>query len=145
MENSNADTADAPPGSYAAVVAGAPRITRSGRVEVTRIQGGNTDAAANAPAATGANPPSPHVPVPTAGAIAEKQMPLAVAVQLAEKDAEMAALKAQVEKPMSKVQVDKPMKKAPRVTMSSEAAGVHVPVGSDAHAKKKKRTNVVVN
>ena len=70
---------------------------------------------------------------------------------LTEKDAEIAALKAQVEKPMTKAQVDKhkeePKKKAARITMSNEAAGV--PEDSkkywvDVGAKKKKDTNVLV-
>ena len=48
---------------------------------------------------------------------------------------------------MAEAQVEKPMKKAPRVTMPTEAAGV--PVGSDKYcvdvdAKKKEKTNVAV-
>ena len=75
-----------------------------------------------------AKPPSPPAPAPAAGAIAEEQ---AVA-QLAESDAEVSALFA--------AQVAKPTKTAPRVTMSTEAAGV--PVGAptywvDTSANKK--------
>ena len=54
------------PNSYAVVVAGSPRMTRSNRAENTRIQGGNTDVATNAPAARGAKPPSSCVSVPAA-------------------------------------------------------------------------------
>ena len=139
METSNAEAAGgSPKGSYAAVVADSLRMTRSNRAEATRIQGGNTDVAANAPVAKGAKPPSSRVPAPAAapsegsltrktpgrtgekapparsgnavvadkalvargakqpsptapapavGAIPEKQMPLAVVAQPAEKDA----------------------------------------------------------
>ena len=67
-----------------------------------------------AKASTSAKPPSPPAPAPPAGGIAEER---AVA-QLAESDAEVAALFA--------AQVAKPTKTAPRVTMSTEAAGVPV-------------------
>ena len=152
MEKRNAEAAGgSSKGSSAVVVAGSPRITRSSRAKITRIQGGNTDVAANAPAARGAkptsppapapaaapseesptrktpartrekappaksgnavvagkapvarsaNPLSPPAPAPAAGAFAENQMPLAVVAQLAEKGAEMVALKVQVEEPM---------------------------------------------
>ena len=43
-----------------------PHITRSSRAEITRIQGDNTDVAANAPATRGAKPPSPPAPAPEA-------------------------------------------------------------------------------
>ena len=198
MAMRNAEPADGSPEvSYAAVVASPPRITRSSRAAITRIQGGNTDVAANAPAArdaeakppsppapatggapaevsptrktparTGqeaspassgnhgvadeasgklAKPPSPPTPTPP-GAIGEE-----VVAQLAEKDAEIRALKAQLDESTRQAEVDKhkeePKKKAATIMMSTEAAGV--PVGSetywvDVHAKKKKNTNVVV-
>ena len=49
-----------------------PRMTRSSRAEITRIQRGNTDVAANAPATrdAGAKQPSPPAPA-TGGAPAE--------------------------------------------------------------------------
>jgi hypothetical protein len=194
----NAEAADgSSKDSYAAVAASPPRITRSNRAAITRIQGDNTDVAANTPAArdTEAKPPSPPAPAtggapaevsPTrktpartgqeaspassgndgvadeaSGKLAKPPSPPAptppgaaaeeVVALLAEKDAEIAALKAQVEKPMTKAQVDKhkeePKKKAARITMSTEAAGV--PEDSkkywvDVGAKKKKDTNVLV-
>ena len=49
-----------------------------------------------------------------------------VVAQLALKDAEIVAPKAQVEKPMTKAQIEKLMKKAPRLAMSTEAAGESV-------------------
>ena len=52
MKKRNAEAADGfPKGSYAAVVASHPRITRSNRAAITRIKGDNTDVATNAPAA----------------------------------------------------------------------------------------------
>ena len=92
-------------------------------------------------------PSSPPAPAPAAGAIAEKQLPLAVVPQLAGKNAEIADLQAQVAKPMTKAQVEKPMTKATRVTMSTEAAGV--PVCPDKYwvtvdTKKKKKETILV-
>ena len=70
-----------------------------------------------------AKPPSPPAPTPAAGAAAEEVVAL-----LAEKDAEIRDLQAQVEEPTRKTQVDKhkeePKKKAARITMSTEVAGV---------------------
>jgi hypothetical protein len=198
MKKRNAEAAEgSPKGSYAAVVASPPRVTRSTRAAITRIQGDNTDVAANAPAAmdteaklpsppapatggapaevsptrktpprTGqeASPPSsgnhgvadeasekpttpPSQPAPTPpGAIGEE-----VVAELAQKDAEIRALKAQLDESTGKAQVDKHKekrkKKAVTFMMSTEAAGV--PVGSatywvDAHGNKKKESNVVV-
>ena len=92
----------------------------------------NDDVADEAPAARDAKGASPPAPAPAAGAIAEEKLSLAVVARLAEKGAEIvtlkADLKAQVAKPLTKTQVEKRMKKAPRVSMSTEAAGV--PVGS---------------
>ena len=197
-EKPNAEAAGgSPKGSYVAVAASPPRMTRSSRAAITRIQRGNTDVAANAPAATDAGakqpsppasatggapaevsptrktpprtaqeaspassgnhgvadeasgkpatPPLPPAPTPP-GAIDEE-----VVAELAQKDAEIRALKAQLDESTRKAQVDKhkeePKKKAVTFMMSTEAADV--PVGSatywvDADAKKKKESNVVV-
>ena len=174
-----------------------PRITRSTRAAITRIQGDNTDVAANAPAAmdTEAKQPSPPAPA-TGGAPAEvsptrktpartgqeaspassgnhgvadeaSEKPTTppsqpaptppgaigeeVVAELAQKDAEIRALKAQLDESTGKAQVDKHKekrkKKAATIMMSTEADVVLV--GSetywvDANAKKKKNTNVVV-
>ena len=92
-----------------------------------------------------ATPPSPPTPTPP-GAIGEE-----VVAQLAEKEAEIRALKAQLDESTRQAEVDKhkeePTKKAATIMMSTEADGV--PVGSetywvDVNAKKKKNTNVVV-
>ena len=92
-----------------------------------------------------ATPPSPPTPTPP-GAIGEE-----VVAQLADKEAETRALKAQLDESTRQAEVDKhkeePTKKAATVMMSTEADGV--PVGSeiywvDVNAKKKKNTNVVV-
>ena len=76
----NAEAADgSPKGSYAAAVASRPRITRTSRAELKRIQGDNTNVAANAPAARDARatnrakPPSPAAPA-TGGAPAEASL-----------------------------------------------------------------------
>jgi len=47
--------------SYAAVLASSPRITRSSRAEIIRVQGGNTDVAANTLAARGARSRRRHL------------------------------------------------------------------------------------
>ena len=71
MEKRNAEAAGGPSKCSYAAVASLSRTTRSIRAKVIRIQGGNTDVAANAPAARGAKPPSPAArPVPE-GAPAE--------------------------------------------------------------------------
>ena len=198
MKKRNPEAADGfPEGSYAAVAASPPPMTRSNRAAITRIQRGNTDVAANAPAATdaGAKQPSPPAPAtggepaevsptrktpprtaqeaspPSSGnhgvadeASGKLLTPLSppapappgsigeeVVAQLAEKEAEIRALKAQLDESTRQAEVDKhkeePKKKAVTFMMSTEAADV--PVGSatywvDANAKKKKTTNVVV-
>ena len=172
-------------------------MTRSNRAAITRIQRGNTDVAANAPAATDAGAKQPSPPAPATGGepaevsptrktpprtaqeasppssgnhgVADEasgkpltpQSPPApappgfigeeVVAQLAEKEAEIRALKAQLDESTRQAEVDKhkeePKKNAATIKVSTEAAGV--PVGSetywvDVNAKKKKNTNVLV-
>ena len=177
-----------------------PPMTRSNRAAITRIQRGNTDVAANAPAATDAGAKQPSPPAPATGgepaevsptrktpprtaqeaspqssgnhrvadeASGNLPTPLSppaptppgaigeeVVAELAEKDAEIRALKAQLEESTRQAEVDKhkeePKKKKKKVVrflMSTEAADV--PMDSrtywvDANAKKKKSTNVVI-
>ena len=177
MKKPNAKAADgSPEGSYAAVAASPPRMTRSNRAAISRIQRGNTNVAANAPAATDARAkqPSPpasatggapaevsptrKTPPPTAqeasppssgnhgvadeasGKVATPLSPPAptppgaigeeVVAELAQKDAEIRALKAQLDVSTKKAQVDKhkeePKKKAVTFMMSTEAADVLV-------------------
>ena len=135
-------------------------MTRSSRAQITRIQGGNIDVAANAPAATGAKPPSPPAPVPTA-APPEESPTSKTPARTTEKASPGSSGNNDVtdEAPAAKdVKPPSPPALTPaagaiaeevlaQLTMSTEADGVSVDSNKywvDVDAKKKKKTNVVV-